>query len=236
MTGSRITLIVFTLGSLSLAGCVHPRGWSYEPMPPIERAALNPNALVVWPLTDHRPVENRNRAWVYLIPLMPYGQQDLNRPEDLREHIHSSTWQFMPAQDIAKALVAEIGNRRIFTEVSSVSSGSGGDLILVGDLVSTRYEATLLSYGLSIAGPDLWALGLPVGSVKNTLAFKLRLEEGISRTIIWEGSYSAERDEGLFSLYNLAEDFCYDALLKELMPKVLSDLELAANKSLGRDN
>jgi hypothetical protein len=199
-------------------------------MPPVDRLPLVSKTIVVPPLADLRPANNTDRVWLYLLPLMPYGWQDFNQPERMTTHVNSGRWQFTPTEDIAKALATEVANRRLFTEARFASTDGDADWVLQGTLSSLRYEGRLLTYGLSVAGPNLWILGLPAGSVKNSLALTLRLEDRRSHSMLWENSYDMKHDEGLFGIYNLAEDFWYDSMLKQLMPRILSDLEAAIKK------
>lgn len=214
-------------GVLAISGCVAPRGWVYSATPPLDRPAVSAQTVVVPPLLDERPAENDNKVWLYWIPLVPFGWQDLNVPERHPGHINSDEWQFNPPGDLAAALAGEINNSRIFREAAFAADATRGDLVLQGRLSSTRYESRIYSYGVSIVAPTLWVIGLPMSSVKNTLAFHLRLEDRMSHKVLWEQSYSTEHRERARSLYNLPEDFSYDDMFKELIPKILADLEEA---------
>ncbi len=226
-TGLAVTVM------LALSGCVAPRGWVYSPTPAADRPAVSPHTVVVLPLLDERPAQNDNKVWLYWIPFFPYGWQDLSVPERHPNHINSNEWLFNPPVDLAASLAAEINNSRLFKEASSAADPARGELVLQGRLSSTRYESRLYSYGVSLVAPALWVLGLPVSSVTNTLAFHLRLEDRASQKRLWEQTYSAEHREGALWLYNLPEDFSYDEMLKELMPKILADLEEAIKQQQG---
>lgn len=219
-----------TLTGMAATGCTYPRGWAYDAAPPMERPPLVAGTLVVPPLVDQRPADNADKVWLYLIPLMPYGWQDYQQPERMASHVNSGRWRFAPTEDIAKALAAEIANRRLIAEARFASTEEDADWVLRGGLSSLHYDGRLLTYGLSVAGPNLWLVGLPAGSVKNSLAMTLRLENRRSRTVVWEQRYDLTHDEGLFWLYSLAEDFWYDTMLKQLMPRILSDLEEALTR------
>jgi hypothetical protein len=182
-------------------------------------------SVAVPPFNDDRLPENSDKAFLLFLPLVPYGWQDFKQPEGPNMHLNSGLWQFKPTEDIAKALAVEVNNSRIFREAFFTFRESEGDLILRGNLTTTLYEAKAFSYGLSFAGPYLWFIGAPAGSIKNSLAFKLRLEDRASQKVVWEKVYATEHDAGVFWVYSIPEDFFFDTMLKGLMPSILSDLE-----------
>lgn len=217
--------------AIIFTGCASPKAWTYSADAPIERSPLINQSITVPPLIDKRPTENDDRLMLYMVPLMPYSWANLNSPEGVQHHLTSGLWQFKPTEDIAKAVAAELSNRRLFKEAFFSYRESEGDFVLRGTLSATKYEGTLYSYGLSFAAPYLWFLGLPCGSVENVFTLNLRLEDRSSNKAIWEKSYSAEHKTGVFWLYNRPSDFWYDAMLKELMPSILSELEEAVKKA-----
>lgn len=227
-TGQRIlaglALIIFGLLEI---GCSSARTWTYQVAPFTDRQRSIEKSLAVPPLNDLRRPENDNKVALYFIPLMPFGWQDLEQPEGVNRHIASGLWQFKPTEDIAKALASEIHNHNIFRESFFTFRESDADYVLRGSLTSTNYSGKMYTYGLSVEGPLLWFIGFPAGSLTNRLAFKLELVERQSNKHIWEQDYSFEYDAGVFWLYSMPEDFYYDKALKQLVPKILADLEAA---------
>ena len=217
-------VLVFLVAWLA-AGCSSQRGWAYIPTDPIKQSPRVAMSVAVVPFIDHRPSQNTNNLGLRLIPLMPFGWQELNAPETIQGHVASGLWQFKPTEDMAKALALEVQNRHLFKETFFTFRESDGELILRGTLLSTRYDGTLYSYGLSIYGELLWLLGLPAGKVKNDLSIELRLEDRTSGQVIWEKQYQADHDEGVYWAYAIPSDFWYDTMFKDLMPTILSDLE-----------
>ncbi len=220
---SRLPAVIMLLATCS--GCVASRGWVYSPSPAVDHQPLSPHTVAVLPMTDDRPAGNNNKVWLYWVPLVPFGWQDFQHPEGRPTHINSTTWQFSPSADLRTALATELGNRRIFKEVTLAEEAGQADLLLQGRVSSTRYESRLYSYGVTLIAPALWVAGLPVSSVRNTLALDLRLEDRLSGRVLWEHAYSIEHEESPGTLYTLAEDFNYDDMLKELMEQILQDLE-----------
>ena len=211
------------------AGCSSQRGWAYTPTDPVKRSPSIAKTVAVVPFIDRRPHQNTNNINLRLIPLMPFGWQQLNEPETIQGHIASGLWQFRPTDDMAKALALEVQNRHLFKETFFTFRESDGDLVLRGSLLSTGYDGTVFSYGLSIYGEILWILGLPAGKVKNDLAIELWLEDRNSGQVVWDKQYKADHDEGVYWAYAIPSDFWYDTMLKDLMPTILSDLEEAIN-------
>lgn len=210
---------------VACSGCVASRGWVYSPGPAVDHQPRSPHTVVVLPMADDRPADNNNKVWCYWIPFCPFGWQDFQQPEQRPTHINSTTWQFSPPTDLRLALATELSNRRIFKEVTLAEEAGQADLLLQGRVSSTRYESRLYSYGITLVAPALWVAGLPVSSVRNTLALELRLADRRSGKVLWEHAYSIEHEESPGTLYTLAEDFNYDEMLKELMEQILQDLE-----------
>lgn len=225
-----VLLLGHLLVLISAVGCSSARTWTYSVTSPVNRPPLHDQAVAVTPLNDERKPSNSNNILLYLIPLMPFGYQDLNQPEGLQVHILSGLWQFKPTEDLAKAIAAELQNRRIFRDAFFTFREGDGDLVLQGALQSTHYNGKLITYGLSAYGPMLWFFGLPAGTVTNELAVKLRLVDRASQNLLWEKEYRDQYDIGAFWFYAMPEDFYYDKLLKQLMPKILGDLEAAVQE------
>lgn len=222
-------LCALGLASLLLLGCTHPRAWIYLPHASLGEPPRSTKPLLVPPFVDERRTENTNRVWCFVVPLCPYGWQELDQPERVTSHIHSGVWQFDPSYDLARALADEVSRAQLFSSVvvRRERDDPGHGFLLQGILVSTRYEATIVSYGLSALGSNLWFLGLPMGSMRETLAFRLRLEDRPSGRVYWERAYRTQQDDGWVSLYALPDDFSYDRLFQALIPTILKDLEQA---------
>ena len=160
-----LSLIAITL---SLVGCSSQKAWKYGPEPFISGVPPQVDkTVVVTPFNDQRINENSNMYAMYLIPLMPFGWQDLNTPEGVQMHLTSSLWLWRPNEDIAKAAYEEINSSNLFKEVFYSTRASEGDLVLQGTIKSTKYDGKIFSYCLSAYGPVLWWIGLPAANVSN---------------------------------------------------------------------
>ena len=98
-------LILLTI-SLSLLGCSSQKAWKYGPEPFISGVPPQVDkTVVVTPFNDQRINENNNMVAIYLIPLMPFGWQDLNTPEGVQYHLTSGLWIWRPNEVLLKLLM-----------------------------------------------------------------------------------------------------------------------------------
>src|SRR5262245_24997124 len=137
-------------------GCSSQRGWAYVPSPPMKQSPSFAKTVAVVPFIDQRPVQNKNNIGLRLIPLMPFGWQELNTPETIQGHIASGLWQFRPTEDMAKALALEVQNRHLFQEAFFTFRESDGELVLRGVLLSTGYDGTLWPLNLRRNSVGAW--------------------------------------------------------------------------------
>ena len=206
-----------------LSGCASQRAWTYKAEPYVRANPIINKSVAVPPLADHRENLNNNMMMLYLVPLMPFGWQDLNTPEGVQMHANSGLWIFRPNEDFAKAIAEELNNTSMFKEVFFTHRPNDADLIFRGKIISTKYNGTLITYGLSVYGPLLWFIGLPASYVENQLALQLELVEAKTMTVLWQQSFN--RDASALSiLYAMQPDFMYDNLLKDIMKEAIPSL------------
>jgi hypothetical protein len=222
---NKLKMLVLIIVSLSLIGCASQKAWKYGPEPFISGVPPQVNkSVVVTPFNDQRINENSNMVAMYLIPLMPYGWQDLNTPEGVQAHVSSGLWIWRPNEDIAKASYEELNSSNLFKEVFYSTRASEGDLVLQGTIKSTKYDGKLFTYGLSVYGPTLWWIGLPAANVSNELVVSFKLEDRKNNKVLWEKEY---RDEVSHTsiIYSLRSDFEYPDMLKKILLNVVKDIK-----------
>jgi hypothetical protein len=217
--------------ALLLSACSAPRAWVYAPEPRQARDPIVKATLVVPPLLDRRTNDSTDAWLLYLIPLMPFGFQDLSVPESVSMHISSGQWQFRPADDFARALAQEIDAARIFNEAFTDPQASRGDFVLRGEIVEATSNAKLLSYCLSIYGPALWFIGLPATHTSNDLHIRLTLMRSGSSEIVWQHTIRGN-DSQTGWIYAIGTDFMFDRILKREMPEALRSLENSVRNAL----
>jgi len=221
-------LFAMLLAFLLISGCANQRAWTYKADPYIPQTPILNKSVAVPPLSDQRENVNNNMWLIYLIPLMPFGWQDLNTPEGVQMHCNSGLWIFRPNEDFAKAIAEELNNTSMFKEVFFTHRSSDADLTLRGIINSTKYDGKIITYGLSVYGPMLWFIGLPVSYVVNYLDLQLELVETKTMKVIWQQSFQKNQDS-LSILYALQPDFMYDTLLKDIMKEAIPSIRNALN-------
>jgi len=210
---------------LTMAGCsIQRAAWTYKAEPPATMAPMINKSVAVSPLSDRRENANRDMVAMYLIPLMPYGWQDLKTPESVEMHISSGLWPFTPTEDFAKAIAEELNNSGIFREVFFTSGPSEGDLFIKGEIKSTDYNGKMITYCMSFEGPILWFVGFPKAYIENILGLSLQLVDSKTNEVLWQETYE-KRERRTSWIYGTQPDFLYDRLLKEIMKEALPSLK-----------
>lgn len=223
MKRTLILIILSIFAALIFSGCAQQRVWTYRADPYVNTEPLVNKSVAVPPFADSRKNDNSNLTGLFYIPIMPIGWMTLNTPEGGQQHVASGLWLFRPPEDIAKAVAEEINNSRIFKEAFFTNRASEGELILKGDLKSTYYYGSIISYCMSFYGAYLWIIGLPAGSYENNLEISFELVESPTGKVLWNETYKKEFSK-VFWIYAPGADFRYDLLLKDIMKEVIPSL------------
>lgn len=214
-------IVIATLFLLN--GCASQRSWTYKAEPYVKATPILNKSVAIPPFSDQRENENSNFAMMYLIPLMPFGWQDLNTPEGVQMHMNSGLWIFRPNEDFAKAAAEELNNTCMFREVFFTHRPSDAELTLRGKIISTKYDGKMITYGLSVYGPLLWLVCFPATYVENSLALQLELVETKTNEVFWQQTFNKNQSH-VSVIYALQPDFMYDELLKEVMKEAIPSL------------
>ena len=189
-------------------------------------APLTGRTVAVPPFDDCRNAENSiGTLFLYLIPLMPFGWVEYDRPDAARMFVSVNEFEFTPAEDLAKAAALSLRRSNLFKDAYFTFGGekAGADLILTGEIKSTRYLGNMWTYGLSLYGPLLWFLGAPAGNSENTLTIRLTLRE--KDKIVWEYTFNRSRKIWQWLYYRMGYDvFAYSELMQEAMNEAIADL------------
>lgn len=225
----KATALASLLAAAVLSSCASPRSWVYAAEPRQAREPVVNASLVVPPFTDRRVLaDNTSALLLTVIPLVPFGFESLTVPEAPTVHALSNTWQFRPADDLARAVAQEIDAARIFRESFTDPRASIGEFLLTGEIRTLSLDSKRLSYGLSIYAPLLWIIGFPAVDVSNEIELHLTLScnrDG-GGAPLWQHTIRGS-DGHTGWIYSLGTDFKYDQLLKQQMPAVLASLEQA---------
>lgn len=222
---------------IALAGCGTQAKWTY----PLDPSALyrstpqqRPDLVVaVLPFKEARPATNRTATFLlYLIPLMPYGWVNYERPDAARMFNTITEYRLQLDEDFGKGATRSFEESRLFRRVYFTLGGEirEADLVLRGTAQRTTYNGKVISYGLSVFGPLLWFLALPAGTSTNLLDITLSLTDRDDREL-W--NYSFSRDDtitqGLY--YNWGNDALqFASLFQTAMNEALQDLTGALPK------
>lgn len=241
MNAARRTCLVLVLsGLLPLMGCGATAKFVYPAkasnLVQFSDKPLFPQKVAVVPFEELR--DDRNEAstyFLYAVPLMPYGWATYERPDAARMFLTLRSFEFNVPEDLAKAAVTSIRKSGLFNDVFFTFGGekSAAELVFLGQVISTKYEGSIYSYGLSIAGPLLWYLGLPAGSSINHLVVKFTLRETKSNKVLWEYAYTDRQKivQGLY--YRFGHDVRgYAALMERAMNAAVGDMKKSLSGKL----
>ncbi|MBI3359324.1 MAG: hypothetical protein HY201_04660 [Nitrospirae bacterium] len=232
------TNILVSILFLFLSGCSSERSWRYSvDSYPTDRHPLLSKRVAVPPFRDLRPDKNENTFLLAILPLVPFGWVDYSTPElEYQKLATLPVWQFKFAEDFAKAAAEELDASNLFKEAFFTSSASAGDLVLRGDIKSTRYWGKVFSYGFSINAPGLWFLGLPQGTIHNELEVEFTLVDQANGVLLWNKSYKMAYHKSPFWIYKIPSDFDYDNMFKAMMRDVVKSLESTLSDSAVLDS
>lgn len=223
-------IIIFLL---LLSGCATQKQWQYSSERESTNRVLIDKTVAIPPLIDQRSPENSNKLLMYMLPIMPFGWQELNVPEGFQGHVTSAAWLWKPNEDLAKATAEEISKSHLFKDAFFTNRASDGELILEGEIKSTKYNGKILSYGLSVYGPMLWFIGLPAGTFSNELILDFKLKEINSSITLWSKQYKNSISNTAW-LYHMPSDFEYSDMLKKTLLQVVKDIQSNAGMINGK--
>ncbi len=185
-----------------LLGCVGPNPYVYEPSKKIEQPNKIPLKLGVVPLKDERGMKNSdNMLLCVLLPLIPYCEADLERPENSANTFLSASG-FKASDDLAKAFVEELKQNNIFNDVFFTQNENdiNADIIMSGTIRAAKINQTITFYGLTVFGDLLWLLGLPAGNMTTSLDLDYNINKLSDKTPLWSYTLkdSKERTFGIY--------------------------------------
>ncbi len=204
--------------------------WTYPKNPDAlyrTAAPQRPVAVAVLPFREDRPYDNTSGTYFwYLVPLMPFGWANYERPESSRMFFSIAEYDFQMDEDLGKAAARSLTDSGLVERAWFTMGGETdeADYILHGTTHRSLYHGRIISYGLSVFGPLLWFFGLPGGTSGNTLDFSLELQDR-SGQVVWTHRYSGEDTivQGLY--YRMGNDMITLAeLMQEGMNEALEDL------------
>lgn len=229
----RKVLTAIILQTLLITACQpSQKAWVYAPNQFQDRQPLSSKKAIVQPFEDLRQNDNSDYTLLYLIPLFPFGWQDLKVPEGTARHIFSSLWtNYKPTEDFPKALASELQNARVFKEAHFDFGRGDADVIVNGKIIDTLYSGKLLSYGFSVYAALPWLIGLPAGTVSNDLSVELRCIDASSNRQIFAKTYKVPTYSKWGWIYVMPNDFNYPDMLKDIYKQFVNDLSASSSLS-----
>lgn len=226
-------LVCLTIAFCS--GCASQKTWVYHANTFAIVGSNTERKVAVLPFEDSRANENQNIWGIYLIPIVPYGPQNLNCPEGISQHANSGLWvNYKPTEDFPKALAEDLRNTHMFSDAFFDFRRESGDYAVKGKILSTKYVGRIISYGLSVYGPDLWLIGLPATWTENNLSIELALVDSKTEKVLFSKTYTATPHSGCSWIYCINSDFNYAEMLAELNKQFCTDIQpivLSASKT-----
>ncbi|WP_282755498.1 hypothetical protein [Desulfuromonas thiophila] len=184
--------------------------------------------IAVTPFEEMRGDTNQSGTYfLYLIPLMPFGYGEYERPDAARMFNSISEFDFEASDDLAKAAAYSLRKSGLFRDAFFTFGGDKdqAQLLLEGEILSTTYKGKLWTYGLSVYGPLLWFFGLPAGTSANELELALKITDLTTEKVVWEKQYALNHKivQGLY--YKLGHDVRgYPYLMQEIMNDAIEDM------------
>lgn len=227
------------IGAL-LCACATPAAkWTYPPPGGKEMKALHekpplPLKVAVLPFRERRLMENGNVAWVHIVPIMPYGWMNYNRPELAGEFMTVSSYSANPLEDYPQALVKALKEANLFQEVFFTYGADldKADLWFTAELVSNNYYSKHWGWCVSVIGSEFAPLfGLPQYTIENELEINLMLKNPKAEKNLFSYTFSKNWSINAGFYYNRGRDMeGYPKMLQEGVHQAI----LALNEKIAK--
>jgi hypothetical protein len=194
----------------------------------VSKTPLHPTRVAVVPFEDMRGDKNQSGTYfLYMIPLMPCGWGEYERPDAARMFNTVAEFQFDAGEDLAKAAAYSLSKSGLFQDAFFTYGGDKdrADYLLKGEMLSTTYKGTLWTYGLSVYGPMLWFFGLPAGTSYNEIILSMSLTDLSTGQSVWAKKYNVNDKivQGLY--YKMGHDVKgYSKLMQDIMNDAVTDI------------
>lgn len=226
-----------SITTLILSGCgttgkfVYPA--NMRNLTQIKNSNFTNKTVAVLPFDDLRSDENDSSTmFLYLIPLMPYGWINYNRPEAARIFLTIDTFTFNASEDLSKAAALSLRRSKMFKDAWFTFGGEKyrADYVLKGEIISTKYKGRIYTYGLSVAGALLSIIGAPAGTSENSLAVNFSLHDKNDKTL-WKYSFDKKEHIWQWLYYRMGYDASmYTKLMEQAMNQAIMDMNKKLKK------
>lgn len=173
------------------------------------------------------PSGNHGSRWLGMIPFMPAGIIEKEKPDENPGFITLRFYQLNIPNDYGNAVYQSILNSNLFTDVRyGAANKSSADYIWRSRVTNTYYSGGVYSYFITyIFAAPLWVLGAPYGISENELKIEFELFDQKQKKVVWKYHYSG-RDYRLHWIYGLRgkDVSMYSQLLRKAINKALGEL------------
>ena len=219
-----------------LTGCSTMEKFSYpadeDNLTVIKNSSVSNKTLAIAPFNDARPNENdSNSLLVALVPLVPYGWCEFDRPEKAKDFLTIRSFEFDASKDLTNAAAISLRKSKLFKNiyVNSELKTHKADYLLKGVILSTKYIGNMYTYGLGPGGSVLYFVGFPIGSSENILVLQLYLHDKNGK-IIWEYRFDENQHFLQGILFYLGDDTSgFAELMEEAMNKAIKGMNKKLN-------
>jgi len=167
-----------------------------------------PVTVVINYLDDLRGKECNENVPLVFIPLVPYAKSHYDRPETESKLMVKN---FKPGENFAHALMQEMKQNNLFSEVSlgQQDDRKKADLIVTGRIKKASIDTIVTSYGMSIFGILPWMAGLPEGTVFNELDVEYEMRRSYDNALVWKCDVKGDWSKMFGFYYNYSKDEPY---------------------------
>lgn len=170
-----------------------------------------PVTVVINYLDDMRGRAREEYTGFILLPLVPYASSHYDRPEiENRFGVKS----FNPSEDFAKALMQEMKQNNLFSDVSLAQENysKNADLVVTGRIIKASIDTKATLYGLSIFGFGPWIVGMPQGKVYNELNVEYEMRRTYDNAVVWKCEVKGDWNRIFALYYNYSKDEPYTGM------------------------
>ena len=214
---------------ISVFCCSCNKTWQYRTKS-IKKAVVLNESVTVLPFQDRRLRYNSDLGILCIVPLLPYGWQNMNLPEMTDHHANTDAWFFNPKEDFAAALAEELNEAGVFKEAVfdyysfHNNKSKESKYIVRGKLIKSRYNSKIYTYFISSVAFFPWLLGAPATYTYSDLEIELSLIRTADQKELFKKNYAAKPISSHSWIYNLKNDFVYDQLLQDINQQFIADL------------
>ncbi len=228
-----MVLAALFLSILICGGCgatLNNSHYAYTPAEKISSGAPPlPVTVTINQLDDVRGNERKDNSSFAYWPLVLYANSHFDRPETERNFAAKG---LKPSEDFANALMQELKQNRLFSEVSlqSKDDRKEADLIVTGRINRASVDTKVITYGTTMFSIFPWIFGLPEGKLYNGLDIRYEMRRARDNEIVWKCDVKGDWSRLFGFYYNYSDDEPYTGMNEILRKDLRNGLALLAEE------